>query len=252
VCLLHIALSEQHILKNYCLPVGVALCTVGALQYRLLCLDLMLIHTAFLCMLYYYTTQVDAASKTLQQRASTQLEHEIACLSLNPAANTAIKTSATTAEAAAASSSSSAEAGEDAMAVVEEPEVLVHQSLHTPFVSSAVCTIDRAYIMSTDYIVNKAVMSSILCTTNRVYVTSTCCCLQCYVVLIVIISLSKQLELCLQGYSREFVHASLLIDVVSCFVLTPDCVCMIVLTMYALQDAGPSVSSQLDGFIAVG
>jgi hypothetical protein len=97
-------------------------------------------YTVCLLMLFFpIQTQVDAASKTLQQRASTQLEHEIACLSLNPAANTAVKTTAATAAAAAASSSSSAaEAGEDAMAVVEEPEVLVHRSLHTPCVSSIV------------------------------------------------------------------------------------------------------------------
>jgi hypothetical protein len=133
------------------------------------CYDLMLMCTVCLLMLFFpIQAQVDAGSKTLQQRASTQLEHEIACLSLNPAANTAIKTTAATA-AAASSSSSAAEAGEDAMAVVEEPEVLVHQPLHTP------CA------------------SSILCTINRARVTSTCCCLHYYAV-IIIRSLSKLLE----------------------------------------------------------
>jgi hypothetical protein len=88
-------------------------------------------------------TQVDAASKTLQQRGSTQLEHEIACLSLNPAANTAIKATASTAAAAAAarSSSSAAEAADDAMAVVEESEVPCHYHSIYMLYMCPVCTV---------------------------------------------------------------------------------------------------------------
>ena len=67
--------------------------------------------------------QVDTAGRKLVQKGETQLEHEIACLSLNPTANTAPKH--------ATAASAVAPQGDDNAMAVDEPTVRRYIVIHS-------------------------------------------------------------------------------------------------------------------------